>query len=84
VIGVSSDKEESHRDFARQHGLPFRLVSDANGGLRRLYGVPKVLHFLPGRTTYVIDRQGIVRHSLSAYLEAEGHVRKALEVVKSL
>jgi peroxiredoxin Q/BCP len=84
VIGVSSDKEESHRDFARQNRLPFRLVSDPDGALRQLYGVPKVLLFLPGRTTYVIDRRGIVRHAFTAYLEAEGHVQKALEVVRTL
>src|SRR5947209_4048897 len=55
VIGVSSDSEESHQSFAREHRLPFILLSDVGGRIRKLYGVPSTLVLLPGRVTYIID-----------------------------
>ncbi|MFN6190243.1 MAG: peroxiredoxin [Planctomycetia bacterium] len=58
VIGVSSDSAASHRSFAEKHRLPFPIISDHDRGLRRVFGVPNPLGFIPGRVTYVIDRQG--------------------------
>src|SRR5215831_10163217 len=62
VIGVSSDSEASHRKFADKHRLPFTLVADTSGEVRKRYGVPATLGLLPGRVTFVIDRGGVVRH----------------------
>src|SRR6266850_1274955 len=62
VIGVSSDAAESHGKFASKYRLPFVLLSDRDGDVRRRYGVPATLGLLPGRVTFVIDRQGTVRH----------------------
>lgn len=84
VIGVSQDSDESHRRFATHHSLPFLLVSDADKVLQKAYGVPKTMGLLPGRVTYVIDRQGKVQHVFSSQLNAAKHVREALEVVKRL
>ncbi|MEX2026080.1 MAG: peroxiredoxin, partial [Pirellulaceae bacterium] len=81
VIGVSSDTEQSHREFARQHRLSFPLISDTDGALRKAFGVPKTLGLFPGRTTYVIDRGGVVRLIFSAQLAADEHVRQALSAV---
>lgn len=81
VIGVSSDSTKRHRDFAKEHKLSFPLVSDADGSLRKLYGVPKTLGLLPGRATYVIDKHGIIRLIFSAQLASDEHVQQALEAV---
>ena len=51
VIGVSSDSVRSHQRFAQKHGLPFVLLSDEGGEVRKLYGVPNTLGFFPGRVT---------------------------------
>lgn len=83
VIGVSSDSESSHQRFAQRHQLPFHLLSDGDGSLRKKYGVPKMF-LLPGRSTLVIDKQGIVRHVFDAQLRATKHVDEALEAVKRL
>src|SRR3984957_1814209 len=61
VIGVSSDSVDSHAAFAGRPELPFTLLSDQGGKVRKQYGVPSVLGLLPGRVTYVIDREGTVR-----------------------
>ena len=84
VVGVSSDSVRSHRRFAQRHALPFLLLSDADGAVRRLYGVEKTLGLLPGRVTYVIDQTGVVRHVYSSQLRATRHPREALMVLSAL
>lgn len=84
VIGVSSDSEATHQGFASKNRLPFLLLSDKKGALRKLYGVPSALGFLPGRVTYVIDKAGIVRHIFSDMLNAKKHISEALQVVQAL
>ncbi len=83
VIGVSSDSENSHRAFAERHGLPFHLVSDGDGALRKAYGIPKMF-LMPGRSTLVIDKEGVVRHVFDAQIRATKHVDEALEAVRKL
>ena len=81
VVGVSGDTAASHAAFARRHNLPFPIISDTGGRLRRLFGVPSLLGFLPGRVTYVIDREGIVRLVFNSSFSAAGHVRQALDLL---
>ncbi|WP_304453201.1 peroxiredoxin [Nocardiopsis sp. YSL2] len=84
VIGISSDSVDRHAAFADRHGLPFTLLSDKGGAVRKSYGVPSVLGLLPGRVTYVIDRQGVVRHVFNSMTVVDKHVTEALEVVRGL
>ena len=84
VIGVSSDSVDRHAGFAAQHDLPFTLLSDQGGRVRKAYGVPAVLGVIPGRVTYVIDRAGVVRHVFSSMRNIDGHVGDALRVVREL
>ncbi len=84
VIGISSDSVESHRSFAAKHNLPYTLLSDEERKVRKLYGVPNTLGLFPGRVTYVIDRDGIVRHVFSSQLGAEKHVEEALIALRSI
>jgi peroxiredoxin Q/BCP len=42
------------------------------------------LGFLPNRVTFVIDKQGIVRHVFSALWSGVRHVSEALATVRSL
>lgn len=84
VIGVSGDTEASHRRFAERHGLPFLMISDTDGAIRKAFRVPRTLGLLPGRVTYVIDRDGIIRHELNSAFSSSRHVNEALEVVKQL
>ena len=84
VIGVSSDSVDKHAAFATHHKLPFTLLSDEGGKVRKAYGVPAALGFIPGRVTYVIDRDGTVRHVFNSMTNINGHVNDALEVVRQL
>lgn len=84
VIGVSGDSPESHRQFARKYNLPFILLSDTDNKLRQLYGVPATLFILPGRVTYVIDKEGVVRHIFDSMMNFKGHVEAALKTLKAI
>lgn len=84
VIGVSSDSIQSHTSFVHDYRLPFYLASDINNSIRNAFGVPKAIGILPGRVTYVIDTQGIVRHIFNAHFLADRHVTEALNVVRRL
>lgn len=84
VVGVSRDSLDSHRKFAEHHRLPFKLISDADGELRRKYQVKATLGLLPGRVTFVIDKRGSIAHAFSSQLRATKHVQEALAVVQRL
>ncbi len=84
VWGVSNDNETSHFRFAEKNKLPFPLLCDLDGSLRREFGVPKVLGFLDGRVTYIIDSKGIIRHVFKDLLNGPQHVTEALRVLEEI
>lgn len=85
VLGISADSAESHQRFASRHQLPMKLLTDADGAVRKAYDVrPTVMGLLPGRATFVVDREGIIRHVFVSQLRVKVHVKEALAVVKSL
>ena len=84
VIGVSGDTMESHKGFEARWKLPFPLVVDEDGALREAYGVPKTFGLFDGRTTFVIDKQGVVRDVFNSQFKAKQHYKRALGVVKGI
>ncbi|HIK28302.1 MAG: peroxiredoxin [Oscillatoriaceae bacterium SKW80] len=85
VIGVSADSPASHQKFAAKYNLPFILLSDTNNQLRKLYGVPAAAFgLLPGRVTYVIDKQGVVRHIFNSMMNFKAHVEESLKTLKEI
>ena len=84
VIGVSGDTPKTHKWFAQQHRLPFLLLSDTDGAVRKSYGVPASFGFLPGRVTYVIDKQGVIRNIYTSQLNIDKHVAQALATLRAL
>jgi thioredoxin-dependent peroxiredoxin len=84
VIGISSDSVASHKAFADKFRLPFRLLSDPGGKVRAAFGVPSTFGLLPGRVTYVIDKQGVIRHAFNSQLNPLQHVDEALAVLARL
>jgi peroxiredoxin Q/BCP len=84
VVGVSADSGESHRAFATHHRLPFVLLSDPDGEVRRRYGASRWFGLVSGRVTFVIDRDGIVRRIFESQLQATRHVDEALATLRGL
>jgi thioredoxin-dependent peroxiredoxin len=83
IIGVSSDSVQSHQQFAQEHQLPFILLSDVDGVIRKRFGVP-IAFGLPGRVTYIIDRKGIVRRIFFSQFTSKRHAEEALETLRSI
>jgi peroxiredoxin Q/BCP len=84
VIGISSDSVDAHASFAARHKLPMQLVSDAGGKVRGDYGVKSTLGMIPGRETFIIDKQGIVRHVFRSQIRVKNHVAESLAVLQTL
>jgi thioredoxin-dependent peroxiredoxin len=84
VIGVSADSPDSHRRFAERLHLPFVLLSDTAGVVRARYGVGKTLGLIPGRTTFLIDKHGVIRHVFSSQFQPAKHVSLALGALQKL
>lgn len=85
VLGISSDSVQSHSGFADRYQLPFKILSDVNGETRILYDVPKsFIGLFPGRVTYIIDKNGVIRHIFNSQLNSEKHISEALRILKQL
>ncbi|MBC7845770.1 MAG: peroxiredoxin [Flavobacterium sp.] len=84
VIGISSDSITSHEKFVQQYKLPFILLSDNDKKIRTLFGVkPNLFGLIPGRVTYVVDKNGIIQLIFDSLL-ATHHIPKALETIKNM
>ncbi|MFY0652982.1 MAG: peroxiredoxin [Cyclobacteriaceae bacterium] len=83
IIGISTDSPKSHLKFAKKYKLNFTLLSDKSREVEKLFGVKRsVLGLLPGRVTFVFDKEGIVRHVFNSQFKAEQHVEEALQIIK--
>ena len=83
VVGVSSQSVDSHKSFASKHSLPFMLLSDKNGYVRKLYGVYSTFG-VPGRVTFVINKEGVVIFVYSSQMHPARHAQEALDALKKL
>ena len=89
VLGVSKDDCISHAAFRDKHGLAVRLLADVEGEVCRKYGVWQekekdgVKRMGIVRSTFIIDKQGMVRHALYG-VNAKGHAAEVLKLIKEL
>lgn len=82
VVGISSDSVQSHDKFAKHHRLPFVLLSDAGGKVRKQFGVKgDLLGLVPGRETFIFGKDGKLLHRFRSQIKPEQHVREALKVL---
>jgi len=83
IIGVSSQSVQSHKEFAEKYRLNYTLLSDEDEMLRKLFGVPSNLFgLIPGRVTYVVNKEGKVVYIFNSQIKAEQHVDEALKILK--
>jgi len=81
VIGISGQSVESHKNFAETNRLKYRLLSDRENVVRKLFGVPgRMFGLIPGRVTYVADRTGTVVYIFDSQTETQRHADEALKI----
>lgn len=89
VMGVSRDNCVSHGAFRDKYGLSVRLLADTEGEVCEAYGTwqEKEAHGERRmgivRSTFVIDRDGVIRHALYD-IKPKGHAEQILELVRGL
>ena len=70
ILGISTDPVDSHKKFCESLKLPFPLLSDPKGEVSRLFGVlltPPGGVLLSGRSVFLVDRKGVLRHAEPKY-----------------
>lgn len=89
VLGVSRDDCLAHGEFRDKHGLSVRLLSDVDAEVCVQYGVLQtreiegvVRHGIL-RSTFIIDRSGVLQHTLYG-VKAIGHAAEVLGLVRKL
>jgi peroxiredoxin Q/BCP len=83
IFGISSDSPRSHKRFAEKYRLNFTLLSDSKKEVEKLFGVKRNLFgLLLERVTFVVDKEGIVRHIFNSQFEAKKHVQEALNILQ--
>lgn len=89
LLGISRDDCLKHAEFRDKEGIGIELLSDAEGEACELYGVwqPREVDgqkkFGIVRSTFIIDRSGIVRHALYN-VNYKGHAQEVLRLVKEM
>ncbi|HOO99246.1 MAG TPA: peroxiredoxin [Bacteroidales bacterium] len=81
IIGISGQSVESHKNFATANNLKYRLLADTRDEVRKLFGVPSTMFgLIPGRVTYVTDRDGKVVFVFNSQTEIQRHADEALKI----
>ena len=62
VLGISVDSSPANKAFAEQIGVHFPLLSDFQRKVSEEYGILNTQHGFANRTTFVIDKNGIIQH----------------------
>ena len=66
ILGISEDSPGANAAFAEKLGVQCNILSDAKRDISRAYGVFDEQNVVARRTTFVIDRQGIVQQVFMA------------------
>ena len=88
MLGVSPDDVKSHGKFAAKYGLEFTLLADLGAKVCNDYGVWKLKSMFGRtymgveRTTFVIDRDGVVR-KVFPKVKVNGHAGAVLDAIKA-
>jgi mycoredoxin-dependent peroxiredoxin len=62
VLGISVDSSPANHAFAKQIGVTFPLLSDFHRKVSEEYGVLNAQQDFANRTTFVVNKQGIITH----------------------
>ena len=66
ILGMSVDSTWANSAFADKLGVKFNILSDASRDISRSYGVFNERQLVANRTTFVIDKKGVVQKEFMA------------------
>jgi peroxiredoxin Q/BCP len=83
VAGVSTNNAESHDRFATNNELEFPLLADTDAKIAEAFGVLRSSGKMAERTTFLIDRDGVVR-AVWPNVSITGHTGEILDKIEEL
>ena len=82
VVGISTDSEASHKDFAQKYDLPLKLLADETGEVTNKYDAKSWIPGRSARAVVMIDKNFKIRHhqvqSLSLFRPKDDEVLAAI------
>ncbi|MGB3467953.1 MAG: peroxiredoxin [Cyclobacteriaceae bacterium] len=85
IFGISNDAPDRHHEFAKAYNLEYMLLSDQYRKAEKAFEVQRNLFgMLPGRETFVFDKEGKLVGSFSSALAATRHVEEAIALLENL
>jgi len=83
VVGVSTDTVKRQAGFKVKHALNFPLIADEDKTIVKLFDVQKAGIGTARRVTFLIDREGIIRH-IWPKVKVSGHVDEIVAKIEEL
>lgn len=83
ILGISTDGLKSHKKFAEKYDLNFPLLSDQSKILCTACGVKGIGGITAKRTTFLVDKEGVVRH-IWEKVDVKGHAEDVLKKIREL
>jgi thioredoxin-dependent peroxiredoxin len=89
ILGINREDCLKHQEFRDKEGIGINLLSDTDGEVCQQYGVWQskevdgVQKMGIVRSTFIIDRSGVIRHALYN-VNFKGHAQEILALVKEL
>ena len=83
VIGVSTDTIKRQAGFKEKHALNFPLIADSDKSIVELFGVKQAMVGVAKRVTFLIDRNGVIRH-IWPQVKVSGHVDEIIAKIEEL
>ncbi len=85
IIASSVDADPSQQAFAQHCGLEFKMAADfPQHALAKAFGVYNEERGTNRRVTFVIDKEGVIRHVIEDSQDMDRHSKESLEILKSL
>ena len=85
VVGISGQGADSKQKFAQELGLDFSILADEGDAVRKAFKVPKAAFgLLPGRVTYVLDKDGVCTSVYDNLADAASHIGAAKEALEAM
>lgn len=84
IIAVTAQGKSASADFKSSNSLPFPVIPDPKKTLQKLYDIPATFGLIPGRVTYVIDRNGVVQEAYNSQFSVSAHIDIAKKALKDI
>lgn len=81
VFGINFDSQAKHAQFAKQQGLSFPILSDADKKVGNAYGVKQWGLPIPKRITFLVSGEGKITHVIDK-VDTKNHAQQILKLVQ--